>query len=88
MTGERLAGAKAGTSSFLRTLEPDDLVEVIAFNQRSSRLFPLGTDRAVAEKSLRGVFPIGTTALFDAATVALAFRCASGSRPGPAPGTP
>jgi VWFA-related protein len=71
MDGERLERAKAAAAAFLRTLAPDDLVEILAFNGSSDRLCPLGADHAAAEQSLVDLSASGTTGLYDAILVGL-----------------
>ena len=71
MAGERLARAKAATSAFLRTLEPDDRVEILAFDEEVTRLYPLGGDHAEAERSIRDLSAGRSTALYDALLVGL-----------------
>jgi Ca-activated chloride channel homolog len=71
MEGERLDHAKAAAGAFLRALEPADLVEVLAFNEASNRLYPLGTDHAAAEESIADLSASGATGLYDAVLVGL-----------------
>jgi VWFA-related protein len=71
MAGERLARAKAATSAFLRTLEPDDRVEILAFDEEVTRLYPLGGDHAAADRSIRDLTAGRATALYDALLVGL-----------------
>ena len=71
MAGERLARAKAATSAFLRMLEPDDRVEILAFDEEVTRLYPLGGDHAEAERSIRDLSAGRSTALYDALLVGL-----------------
>jgi len=71
MAGEPLAKAKAATSAFLRTLEPDDRVEILAFDDDVTRLYPLGEDHDAADRSIRNLTAGRSTALFDALLVGL-----------------
>jgi tight adherence protein B len=71
MAGERLRRAKAATSAFLGTLEPDDRVEILAFDEEVTRLYPLGGDHAAAERSIRDLSAGRSTALYDALLVGL-----------------
>jgi VWFA-related protein len=71
MAGERLARAKTATSAFLRTLEPDDRVEILAFDEAVTRLYPLGEDHAAADQSIRDLSAGRSTALYDALLVGL-----------------
>ena len=71
MAGDRLERAKAAATRFLRALEPDDLVEILAFNGSSARLYPLGADHAAAEQSIDGISASGSTTLYDALLIGL-----------------
>jgi VWFA-related protein len=71
MAGERLARAKAATSAFLRTLQPDDRVEILAFDEEVTRLYPLGRDHGAADRSIRDLSAGRSTALYDALLVGL-----------------
>ena len=72
ITGEELDRAKDAAAAFVRTLRPGDLVEVVVFNERASRLFPLGADHAAAEASINeDLAPLGMTALYEAVLVGL-----------------
>lgn len=71
MTGPKLEAAKAAALVFFDTLRPDDLVEVIAFNERAFRLFPLGPDHAAASRSFDGLSGQGLTGLWEAVLVGL-----------------
>ena len=66
MNGSKLEAAEAAARAFVDTLRPLDLVEVIAFNADASRLFPLGSEHAVARRSLSGLSGQGPTRLWDA----------------------
>lgn len=71
MAGEPLDRAKTAAAAFLHTLKPDDLVEILAFNDVTTRVYPLGDDRAVAERSTADLSARGTTGLYDAVLVGL-----------------
>jgi VWFA-related protein len=71
MAGERLDRAKTAATAFLRRLEPDDLVEVLAFNDETTCLYPLGADREGAGQAIAELTSSGPTALYDALLVAL-----------------
>jgi Ca-activated chloride channel family protein len=71
MEGERLDRAKAAAAAFLRILEPDDLVEILAFSGDTARLYPLGPDRAAAQQATIDLQAQGGTALYDAVLVGL-----------------
>ena len=71
MTGERLDRAKAATAEFLSTLQPEDLVEVLAFNDDATRLYPLGVDRTAAREATVDLSASGSTGLFDAVLIGL-----------------
>jgi len=71
MSGSKLEAAKAAALAFLDTLRPGDLVEVLAFNDRTIRLFPLGSDHAAARRSVSGLSGQGTTGLFEGVLVGL-----------------
>jgi VWFA-related protein len=71
MNGSKLDAAESAALDFVDTLRPHDLLEVIAFNDTPSRLFPLGSDHAVAKQSLSGLSGQGATRLWDAAILGL-----------------
>lgn len=70
MYGPKLHGAQEAAAGFIRSLRPGDLVEVMAFNQRVDRLFPLGPDLTAAEGVLSDITADGQTALFEAVLIA------------------
>jgi VWFA-related protein len=70
MYGEPLARAKAAASSFLSRLQPDDRVEVLAFNDHPIRLYPMGADHAAAARAVQSLESRGMTRLYDAILVA------------------
>lgn len=71
MAGTRLEQAKAAGVAFLRSVSPEDLVEVIAFNERADRRFPLGTVGLEADQALADLSATGATGMFEAVLVAL-----------------
>ena len=71
MAGPRLERARAAAAEFLDTLRPDDLVEVISFNERATVLYPLGPDHNRATLALADLSSSGATGLFEAVLVAL-----------------
>jgi len=71
MEGERLDRAKAAAAALLHILAPEDLVEILAFNDDTIRLYPLGSDHSAAERATAELFPSGATALYDALLVGL-----------------
>jgi Ca-activated chloride channel family protein len=66
MRGSKLEAAEAAAVSFIDTLREHDLVEVIAFNDQPSTLFPLGSEHDVARQSVSGLSGTGATRLWDA----------------------
>jgi Ca-activated chloride channel family protein len=71
MAGPRLERAKAAAAEFIGTLRPDDLVEVISFNERVNVRYALGMDQQRARLSLNEISAAGMTGLYEAALVAL-----------------
>jgi Ca-activated chloride channel family protein len=71
MRGTRFERAKAAAAEFIEVLRPDDLVEVMAFNQRANVRYALGADHGLAKLSLNEVSPAGMTGLYEATLVAL-----------------
>lgn len=71
MEGERLARAKAAAITFVETLKPHELVEVITFNDRAARPVPLGTDHQKAAEAIMDIEAGGSTGLFEAIAVGL-----------------
>jgi Ca-activated chloride channel family protein len=71
---ERMTNAQAGADQFLTLLDPADRFSFLTFNAVPSWVVqgvPLGESRAQVAQALRGVFPDGGTALYDA--IALAY---------------
>jgi VWFA-related protein len=71
MMGDPLACAKTAAAAFLERLHPDDLVEVLAFNELPVRLYDLGPDHPAARDAIMGLAARGMTRLYDAVLVAL-----------------
>ena len=75
MSGPKLERAKEAAAAFLRTLRPDDLVEVIAFNDHTSRLFSLWplwkVEGDVMSQAISDLSARGRTGLYEAVTVGL-----------------
>jgi VWFA-related protein len=71
MKGARFERAKAAAAEFIEVLRPDDLVEVMAFNQRANLRYELGPDHRQAKLALNEVSPGGMTGLYEATLVAL-----------------
>ncbi|MBI3272720.1 MAG: VWA domain-containing protein [Planctomycetes bacterium] len=74
MNGEPMNAARRGAEAFLKRMEPDDEVQVIAFGTRVTPLGRLGPMREVGEElvnKVRGLFAQGQTALYDAVGLAL-----------------
>ena len=75
MSGPKLKRAKEAAAAFLRTLRPDDLVEVIAFNDHTSRLFSLWplwkVEGDLMSQAISDLSASGRTALYEAVTVGL-----------------
>jgi Ca-activated chloride channel family protein len=70
MAGPRLERAKAAAAEFIGTLRPDDLVEVISFNERANLRYSLGANQQQARLSLNDISAAGMTGLYEAALVA------------------
>jgi Ca-activated chloride channel family protein len=66
MRGPKLDAAEAAAISFIDTLRERDLVEVIAFNDQLSTLFPLASEHDAAKQSVSGLSGTGSTRLWDA----------------------
>jgi VWFA-related protein len=71
MAGPRLERARVAAAEFIGILRPDDLVEVLSFNDRANLHYPLGTDHRQAKLSLNEISAAGMTRLWDAALVAV-----------------
>jgi len=71
MARSKIEAAKEAALVFFDILRPGDLVEVIAFNERPVRLYPLGPDHAAARRSFAGLSGDGLTGLYEAVLVGL-----------------
>lgn len=71
MSGPPLRRAQAAAGALIDLLRPDDLVEVMSFNDRASLRYPLGPDHARAKSTLELISAGGETALYDAVVVAV-----------------
>jgi Ca-activated chloride channel family protein len=71
MSGEPLRRARAAAADFIEQLRPDDLIEVVSFNDRVNIHYALGLDHSEARRSLDAMVATGTTGLYDAVLVAL-----------------
>jgi VWA domain-containing protein len=65
MMGDPLACAKTAAAAFLERLHPDDLVEVLAFNELPVRLYDLGPDHPAARDAIMGLAARGMTQGFE-----------------------
>jgi VWFA-related protein len=71
MLGARLERARAGAAGLIDVLRPDDLVEVMSFNDQVNLRYPLGADHARAKSALDDISARGATALYEAVLVAV-----------------
>lgn len=71
MFGEALEQAKVAAARFIDILRPDDLVEVMSFNERANLRYKLGSDHDQAKLSLNDVFATGATRLYETVLVAV-----------------
>jgi Ca-activated chloride channel family protein len=75
MNGDPMNAAKKGAADFIRQMQKDDEVAVIAFSDQPHLLKPLAKVREQGEamaKMVEGLFADGGTALYDATLMALA----------------
>ncbi|WP_224249335.1 VWA domain-containing protein [Hyalangium gracile] len=73
MEGKPMDAARAGTVKFLQRMEPDDLVQVIAFSEQPTALGNPGKVRQSGEtlvKKVQGLYAHGQTSLYDAVLMA------------------
>jgi Ca-activated chloride channel family protein len=70
MAGVRLDRAKAAAAGFIARLRPDDLVEVMSFNERANVRYALGSDQDRAIASLDDIRATGMTGLYEAVLTA------------------
>lgn len=71
MGGGRLEAAKTAAAAFLASLGQDDMAEVMAFNERVSRLAPLSADPTLDQGPIQELSADGMTGLFEAVLVGL-----------------
>lgn len=71
MFGEPIERAKVAGARFIDILRPDDLVEVMSFNERANLRYELGPDHDRAKRSLNDIFASGATRLYDTVLVAV-----------------
>ncbi len=68
---EKLPVAQEAGSRFVRTLRPEDLGQVVQFNERTTVLQDFTADRAALEGAIRNTSASGSTALYNALYVTL-----------------
>ncbi len=68
---EKLATAQAAAIRFTKTLRPQDLAQVVQFNDRSTTLQPFTNDQAALEAAIRRTEASGPTALHNSLYVAI-----------------
>jgi Ca-activated chloride channel homolog len=74
MNGEAMTAAKKGAASFIRSMQKEDEIAVVAFSDQPHLLKPLSKVRDVGEslaQSVEGLFADGGTALYDATLMAM-----------------
>jgi Ca-activated chloride channel family protein len=71
MSGLKMDRAKMAASAFIGMLGPDDVLEIIAFADRTERPLSFSTDRAAAEQAIAGLSAKGMTVLFESLSIAL-----------------
>jgi Ca-activated chloride channel family protein len=80
-TSNRLAVAKSAARTFIGALRPEDQVMVVAIGSETEVAAPLSSDRTVLLGAIDRLDAWGTTALYDAARVALdAIQAGKGRR--------
>jgi Ca-activated chloride channel family protein len=73
MNGKPMDAARAGTVKFLQRMEPDDIVQVIAFSEQPVALGTPGRVRQTGEglvQKVNGLYAQGQTSLYDAVLMA------------------
>ncbi|HXY38894.1 MAG TPA: VWA domain-containing protein [Vicinamibacteria bacterium] len=68
---EKLATAQTAAVRFVRTLRPQDLAQVVQFNELATTLQPFTNDQAALEAAIRRTAASGSTALHNALYIAL-----------------
>ncbi len=74
MDGDPITGARKGAETFIRQMEQDDQLQVVAFGSKPISLGEFGYVRDVGEPligKVKGLFPMGNTPLYDAIALAL-----------------
>lgn len=71
MRGNKMDRAKPAASAFIGMLVPDDLIEIIAFGDRTERLLAFSADRAAAQNAIAALYAYGMTTLFESLSIAL-----------------
>lgn len=71
MFGEPIERAKVAGARFIDILRPEDLVEVMSFNERANLRYELGPDHDRAKQSLDDIFATGATRLYETVLVAV-----------------
>ena len=81
MLGDRIEKAKQAATTFVRALEANDQVSVVAFGDRVTRVVALTNDRVALTNGIAGLQAGGGTALYEAAvTSAFAAAATKGDR--------
>ncbi len=68
---EKLPTAQAAAARFVKTLRPQDVAEVVQFNDRSTILQPFTSDQGALDAAIRRTEASGPTALHNALYIAL-----------------
>jgi VWFA-related protein len=68
---EKLATAQAAAVRFTKTLRPQDLAQIVSFNDRSTTLQPFTNDLGALEAAIRKTEASGPTALHNSLYIAL-----------------
>jgi len=68
---EKLKTAQDAAIGFIATLQPEDLAQVVQFNERATPLQTFTSDHALLEKAIRSTEASGPTALHNALYVSL-----------------
>jgi Ca-activated chloride channel family protein len=67
----KLAVAHEAASGFVRKLRPDDIAQIIDFDNQPRIVQPFTSDHALLERAIRSTTPDGSTALFQSLYIAL-----------------
>ncbi|MGH9319952.1 MAG: VWA domain-containing protein [Vicinamibacteria bacterium] len=68
---QKMEMAQEAAVRFVRSLEPEDEVQVVEFNDRVLTLAEFTTDLDLVEQAIRGTEPFGATSLYNAVYVSL-----------------